>query len=168
MSPDFLITVRILKTLSFLFILVIFGTFGCSREEHFVDFSGNEIIRLISGDTLKIWTRTGQVIDGKVQNTDECSIKQKFLFNHTGNTGYNLDFKVYSNPAICNSPDSLIESGTCFITDYITGPAVKDSVSFIVGPDTLNYGIMSITSLYLSLRGKIKGAMIENELEWSK
>ena len=168
MSPDFLITVRILKTLSFLFILVIFGTFGCSREEHFVDFSDNELIRLISGDTFKIWTRTRQAIDGKVQNTDLCSVKQKFLFNKTGNTGNNLDFEVHSNPDICNFPDSLIESGTCFITDYQTGRDVKDTLSFIVGVDTMNFGITSITSLYLSLRGKVKGALIENEFEWSQ
>jgi hypothetical protein len=144
------------------------GLLGCSNQDHYVDFTEPELIRLISGDSVKSWVRVNMVKDGKEQNSDECLLRQKYIFNRIGNTGNVLDFEIHSDSAICNSPETIIESGSCNILNYKTGPGVNDSISYVAGIDTTKMAIISISSVNMSLRGKIKGSLIESDFVWSE
>jgi hypothetical protein len=158
--------INILLTQFCRYITILIILSGCIKEDRFIDFSEAEIMRLISGDSTKQWVRTRQVIDGKEQNNDECILKHKLTFIYLSQSPDKIEYQIHRDPDICHLPDSIIESGSCHISDLKPGPNVKDTISFIVGQDTTRYGINFITSLFLNIKCKKNGVITESDYEW--
>lgn len=144
-------------------IISIFIFCSCAKEIRYVDFNEAELIRLISGDSIKSWTRISHMEEGQEGNLNECNLKLVYVFN-SGNDNPDLrTFEVRNNPSICQSPDTVLIGGHWIIDDEITGKDTEDTLRFIIGTDTTSYGVNKITSISMDLTGKVGGHRVEDE-----
>ncbi len=143
-------------------LIILVFVFNCSRKEYYVDFNSGELSRLICGDSIKEWVRIRETIDGVDQNSNPCDIQKIYRF-YKPVADSNAIYKVYLNPDVCNGQDSMISQGKWSIINEVTGANTNDSILMILGKDTLHYGIRTITSEELILKGVNNGKTIEND-----
>ena len=152
------------KMLLYIFPLIIIS--GCTGGERFIDFNTTELVRLLSGDSVKHWVRTRYSVDGEVQSLSECELSQITTFVFYKNTPASLEYMIETDSVLCNHPASVIETGDCLISDYINSKVSLDSLSFISGGDTATFGINSITSKFFKISGYKNNNRIESDFEW--
>jgi hypothetical protein len=153
-----------------IFILIIFIMLitytACYKNEHFVDFTSDELTRLISGDSVKSWIRVRLSDNGTDASSDPCSINLIYSYSSASNDQSNLGYEILKNPSVCNGIDTLIESGGWYIIEGITSSNLRDSLVMINNGDTLRFGISSINSTDMKLISGENGGMVEEEFEW--
>ena len=138
---------------------------GCMKEEAAIDFSAEELTRLISGDSTKTWVRVRQAIDGTDSDLDPCDLKLLYQFSVIGTSGSDKTYNILRNTEVCSNQDSLVSGDPWELTDEKSGTAIKDSLQLISGQDTSRYGIYFITSMSMKLTKRTGEKVIENDFE---
>ncbi len=139
---------------------------ACTKQQDYVDFNNQELIRLLSGDSTKEWVRVAEYKNGNEVNTDPCSLRLLYQFQNPGGTTDSLPLAIYNNPRACNQVDTLITSGIWLIKGTITNANEEDSIVMIFGNTVQTFGISNITSNSLKLVSVQNNDHIENDLEW--
>ena len=147
-------------------IFIVMATSGCYQSDHPVEFSSDEITRLISGDTIKSWETVKILSNGSEPDGNDCSVKpiRKFSFSKQDQTTHL--YEIYANPAACDGTDTLLETGEWYIIEGTAVTGSEDTLALIINSDTVKYGISEITSTLLKLKGRIKNALTEEDLIW--
>ena len=139
---------------------------ACDIEEQGVDYSGDEIRRLLSGDSIKHWIRLSYTIQGSDADADECSLKHMLIFKYNDTSSPDLEFEIRTLPIFCNGTDSTLITGNCIITDVLPSTGTNDSISFVTAADTINYVLIQATSLVLKMERRINGNLMDEEYRW--
>ena len=78
------------------FIFNIISIVSCDSDEKPIIFTAEEIQRLISGDSSKIWIRTGKIVQGQSADLSNCELylTTEFAVDESDS----LKFKISFNP----------------------------------------------------------------------
>jgi len=129
---------------------------NCTEDEKMIPFTESEVIRLLSGDTTKSWTRVSFQLNGADQGLNDCDLKTITTF-YIGASD-SLKYTIVSDPVYCQTQGDTLEVGYWRILGSAEDEEIAKQIEFIIEGDTLQQQIEQITSLYLNL------SQSENEL----
>ncbi|HLF33331.1 MAG TPA: hypothetical protein VI583_03780 [Cyclobacteriaceae bacterium] len=153
-----------LKDVIFLFFLAA----ACSPDENLEDFEEPEIIRLLSGDSVKQWDRVRLSVSGTNTVGDDCSIKLRLIFIYPDGSDPNLEYEFRTIADFCSGIDSSVSSGICLVIDNSAFPSgTTDLLKFTTSLDTVQYGLVRLTSRFLEINRLENGNLIEETFEWA-
>lgn len=149
--------------LVFLSFLLILNLSYCTEDVKTVEFTINEVERLLSGDTTKSWLRVAYVVDGQPPISDPCQLQtiSTFYLDDSDTARY----IIFSNPVICGSQSDTLETGYWSIIGKPGNTSIAGSIELVQQGDTVIRGISEITSLYLKLSGSIDESTLEVSYE---
>ena len=124
---------------------------GCNKETGFAGFTGAEYERLLASDSVKVWHKRHEKINGETTRLDECRDLTLLEFGYLENNPDNKYFEVKHNPGSCSGDSSVIGSGSWLLTTNSTERIKTDTILFITGPDTTLKWIREISALNLEL-----------------
>lgn len=143
--------------------LIFFLLLACGDKENIVVFNRSEVIRLLSSDTSKSWTRLDVTIDGIPNNYTECE-----MFTNTQYISRkdSLIYIISAQPEYCDGNSEIIESG---LWDLFEESNISDRIDRIAyysfEGDTIVKEMLEITSLYLSTKDDNTGVSIVETFE---
>lgn len=149
--------------LVFLSFLLIMNLSYCTEDVKTVEFTINEVERLLSGDTTKSWLRVAYIVDGQPPFTDPCQLQtiSTFYLDDTDTTRY----IILSNPTVCGSLSDTLETGYWRIIGNPANTSIADGIEFVQQGDTVMRHIAEITSLFMTLSGTIDESTLEVSYE---
>ncbi len=140
-----------------LLLILIFSTAMCSCEEDgaVVDFSQDELIRLLTGDSVKSW-----ILTSRNQELMNCEQDDRFIFQIPDTTNDSLSFNFESGPVLCPGQlDSIILKGTWNVSSRV-GP---DTLFLMLPDDTLFRIIQQISSEIMVIQYRDNGELVEEQ-----
>jgi len=116
-----------------------------------VGFTGAEYERLLTGDSVKVWHKRYEKINGEKSSLDECQDLTLLEFGYVDNSIDNRYFEIRHNPEFCSGDSSVIGSGSWMLSTNSTERIKTDTIMFVTGPDTTMRWIREISALNLDL-----------------
>ena len=146
------------------FFLVLGFTFGllfysCSDEENMVVFNRSEVIRLLSNDSTKLWTRNHLFENGQLVEMEECSLRTTTSYKVRSDS---MIYAISTSDQYCNTLD-LLDSGLWDVLEDGSSTGRIDKIVYYSGEDTTVKKILEITSLILRLES-IQGDLQYEEI----
>jgi hypothetical protein len=141
---------------------------ACSPDENPVNFDEPEIKRLLSGDSVKQWIRVRRSVSGADPAENDCNIKLRLIFVNQDGSEPSLEYDFRTIAEFCSGVDTSLNSGLCQIIDNSTFPSgTADSLKFSSSLDTVQYGLVRLTSRFLDINRLENGNLIEEAFEWA-
>lgn len=133
------------SVITYLLLLILF--LSCSKDEKVIVFTRDEVIKLLTADTSKTWSRYSYRINGSDAEVNECVLRQQVTFFYQPDSLY---FLILPSADICD-PGSYEIRGRW---DVLEDPQINDrynQVQYVISNDTLVKQIGEISSLYLDV-----------------
>lgn len=154
------------QKISLLFVSFTAGVLvSCGDKENVVIFTQAEVIRLLSGDSVKAWLRMDVTIDGTPNNLSECD-----LFTSTRYISRNdsLIYMVESLADFCDGTSAALDSGYCKLyEESVISDRIDRIAYFSVRGDSTGKQLIEITSLYLILQENKESSVYTESFEYS-
>lgn len=149
---------------SFLWVLGITCTLifiSCSDDENVVTFNKSEVIRLLSNDTSKLWTRNHLFENGQSVEIEECSLKTIINYKIRSDS---LIYTISTSDQYCNTIE-LLDSGLWDVQEDGSFTGRIDKIVYYSGEDSTVKNILEITSLILRLESFKEDSQYEEIFE---
>jgi hypothetical protein len=121
---------------------------SCSNDENIIVFTEPEVVRLLTNDSSKSWTRTAISIDGQIPEISDCEllIETKYF-----SSGTDQIYIVESIDDYCGGSSVRLDSGSW---EALEESNISDRINRIAyysgNGETKIKMILEITSLYLT------------------
>ena len=138
---------------------------SCGNDENLVVFTEPEVVRLLSNDSSKSWTRKIITVDGQTPEISECELSIETTY-YSSNT--EQIYIVESINEFCGGITEQLDSGSW---EALAESSLSDRIDRIAynsgdGVKTIKK-ILEITSIYLTTEEEKDGAIIQETFESS-
>lgn len=131
---------------------------SCGDDENIVVFTESEVVRLLSSDSSKTWSRKDVVVDGQSPEIEECELLIEISY-FSSNT--EQIYIVESIDDFCGGVSEQLDSGSWEALEESNISDRIDRIAYYSGDgETTIKRIQEITSLFLTTEEDSDGSVI--------